>query len=94
MNITKQSETFVFADSTEAFEMRGCVTSKTNETLNLHLNVTRVGGDRMGDCSYSKYCESDSVNFNVICSEENCDELTTYANTVISTVLEYLKSSN
>lgn len=28
MKITKQSETFVFTDSTEAFEMRGDVTSE------------------------------------------------------------------
>ena len=94
MKITKQSETFVFTDSTEAFEMRGDVTSEATWPLNLHLNVTRVDGDRMGDCSYSKYCESDSINFNVSSSEENCDELTAYANTVIDTVLEHLKSFN
>lgn len=94
MEIVKQNETFNLSETTDVFEMTGNATYETNGALNVYFTATRAGGDRVGDCHYHKYSENDYVNFNVNCAEENRDELTAYADTVIESVLRYLNTSN
>ena len=94
MKITKQNETFNLVDATDAFEMTGTASRDAAGSINVHFTVNKVGGDRVGDCHYNKYGENDTVNFGVSCSEENRESLATYADTVVDSVLEYLKEAN
>lgn len=94
MKITKQNETFNLSDTTDVFEMNGNASYEVNGTLNLHINVNKVGGENVGDCYYNRYAESSNVNFGLNCSEENRDALTAYADTVIDTVLEHFNLIN
>lgn len=91
MEIIKQNETFILKDTNEVFETNGSVSREISGSINLHINVNKIGGERVGDCHYNKYGESSDVNFGVNCSEENRDELTAYADTVVDSVLEYFK---
>lgn len=94
MEIIKQTETFNLVDTTDAFTMSGNATKEASGALNIYFNVNKVSGETVGNCHYNKYAESESVQFSVNCSEENRDELTVYADTVIDYVLEYFKANN
>ena len=94
MNITKLTENFSLIESTDAFEMNGNITRESNGNLNVYFTMARPGGDVVGDCHYNKYGENTNVNFGVNCPEANRDEVTAYADTVIDSVLEYLKGNN
>lgn len=92
MEIIKQSESFNLKDNTETLEMSGSISREVSGSINIHFNVTKVGGERVGDCHYNKYGEAGESNFSVNCSEENRDELMNYADSVIDSVLEHLKN--
>lgn len=92
MEIVKNSESFNLKDTTELFEMDGCVNQDVSGSLNIHFNITFNNGEFMGDCYYNKYKESNTINFNLNCSEEHRDTLTTYANSVIKFVLNSFKT--
>lgn len=92
MEIVKQNESFSLKDTNETYEMTGNVSHDINGAINLHINVNKVGGEYVGDCSYNKYGEGSSVNFSVNCSEDNRDDLMKYADTVVDSVLEYFKT--
>lgn len=91
MEIIKQNESFTLKDTTETFEMIGSANREVSGSLNLHFNVNKVGGERVGEGHYNKYGETSDVNFGVNCSEENRDELLAYADTVVDSVLAYFK---
>ena len=93
MEIVKQNETFTLKETTEAYEMTGTTNREISGAINVSINVNRIGGERVGDCYYTKYAEMGNVNFNVSSSEENREELIAYANTVIDSVLEYFKAT-
>ena len=93
MEITKQNETFNLKDTTELYEMSGSASRDAAGSINIHINVNSVDGNRVGDCNYNKYGENGEINFGVNCAEENRDELTAYADTVVDSVLEYFKSA-
>ena len=93
MEIVKQNESFTLKDSNEVYEMSGSASRDVSGSLNLHINVSTVNGERVGDCHYNKYGESSDVNFGVNCSEANRDELTAYADTVVDSVLEFFKTA-
>ena len=92
MEITKQNESFNLKETTAQFEMNGSASREVSGSLNIHFNVNKVGGERLGDCHYNKYGEAGDINFGINCSEENRDELTAYADTVIDAVLAYLQT--
>ena len=92
MEIVKQNESFNVKDANDTFEMNGSISREVSGSLNLYFNVSRVGGEHVGDCHYNKYGENSNVNFGVNCAEENRDELTAYADTVVDSVLEYFKN--
>ena len=92
MEITKQNESFNLKDNNEVFEMNGSASREVSGSLNIHFNVSKVGGEHVGDCHYNKYGESSNVNFGINCAEENRDELTAYADSVIDAVLEHFKT--
>lgn len=94
MEIIKQTETFKLVDTTDAFEMSGNATREASGALNVYFSVNKVSGEAVGNCNYNKYAESETVQFGVNCPEENRDELTAYADTVIDYVLEYFKANN
>lgn len=91
MEIVKQNETFTLKDTTDAYEMTGTANRDVSGSMNVSINVNRIGGERVGDCYYNKYAEMGNVNFNVSSSEDNREELIAYADTVIDSVLEYFK---
>ena len=93
MEITRQNETFNLKETTEVYEMNGGVSRETSGSLNVYFTVNNLEGMLIGDCTYSKYSESDNVHFSVNCSEENREALSTYADTVIDSVLDYFKSN-
>ena len=93
MEITKQNESFNLKDNNGVFEMNGSASREVSGSLNIHFNVSKVGGEHVGDCHYNKYGESNNVNFGINCAEENRDEFAAYADSVIDTVLEYFKNS-
>lgn len=93
MEIVKQSESFTLKDTTEVFEMSGSVSREVSGSLNLYFNVNKIDGERVGDCHYNKYGEANEVNFGVNCSEDNRDELTEYADTVVDSVLTYFANN-
>lgn len=93
MEIIRQNETFNLKDTTEVYEMNGSASRETSGAINININVNRLGGDRVGDCYYSKFSDADNVHFSVNCVEENREELSVYADTVIDSVLEYFKSN-
>jgi hypothetical protein len=94
MEITKQNETFNLKDTTELYEMSGSASRDAAGSINIHINVNSVDGNRVGDCNYNKYGENETVNFSVSSSEENREALAVYGDTVVDSVLEYLKASN
>jgi predicted class III extradiol MEMO1 family dioxygenase len=92
MEIVKQNESFTLKDSNEVYELNGSINRSISGSLNIHFSVNQVEGGRVGDCSYNKYSESGDVNFSVNCVEGKRDEFTSYADTVIDSVLEQLQS--
>ena len=94
MEITKQNETFNLKDTTELYELSGSVSRDASGSINIHINVNSVDGNHVGDCNYNKYGENETVNFSVSSSEENREALAVYGDTVVDSVLEYLKASN
>lgn len=92
MKITKKNETFNLVDVTDVFETSGNITCDASGSINIHFNVRRPEGEHIGDCHYNKYGEANNVNFGVNCSEENRDELTAYADTVIDSILAHFKA--
>lgn len=52
MEIVKQNESFNVKDTNGTFEMNGSVSRDVSGSLNLHFNVSRVGGEHVGDCHY------------------------------------------
>jgi hypothetical protein len=93
MEIVKQNESFILKDSTELYEMSGSASRDVSGSLNVHINVNSVNGERIGDCHYNKYGEGSEVNFGVNCSETNRDALTEYADVVVDSVLEFFKTA-
>jgi hypothetical protein len=93
MEIIKQNETFNLKETTDAYEMAGSVSRDVHGSLNININVTRLNGDRVGDCYYNKYANAEHVNLSISSSEDNREELVAYANTVIAYVLEYFESN-
>lgn len=89
MNIAKQNETFILEDTTEVYETRGSINHNASGSLNIHFNVKKLDSEIVGDCHYDKYAETNAVNFSVNCPEEFREELATYADTVIDSVLAY-----
>ena len=92
MEIIKQNESFILKDNNGTFEMNGNVSREVSGSLSLHINVSNLSGERIGDCHYNKYGESNEVNFGVNCSEEHRDTLTAYADTIVDSVLDYFKT--
>ena len=90
MEITKQNETFNLTDVTETFKTNGSVSCDVYGSLSIHFTVTNTDGDYVGDCHYNKQRESDVINYSVDCSENNRDSFTSYTDTVIDSVLEYM----
>ena len=93
MEITKQNETFNLKETTDVYEMNGTVSREALGGMNMNINVSRIGGDRLGDCFYNRYSDNANVHFSMNCSEENRIELATYATTVIDSVLEYFEAN-
>lgn len=91
MEIIKQSESFNLKDNNGTFEMSGTVSREVSGSINIHFNVNRLSGEYVGDCHYNKYGEDSKVNFGINCNEEVRDELTSYTDTVIDSILEYFK---
>ena len=91
MNITKQNENFTLTDATDVFEISGNLTHEASGAVSVHFTVNAVGGDYLGDCSYVKYSEGNNVHFSVSCPEDRREAITVYADTVIDSVLEYIK---
>ena len=92
MEIIKQNESFKLKETKGLYEMSGTASRDVSGSMNINFNVNKSGEERFGDCHYSKYGESNNVNFSVNCSEEHRDELTTYADSVIDSVLAYFKN--
>ena len=93
MEIIKQNESFSLKDTNGLLVMSGSASREVSGSLNIHFNVSKGEGERVGDCHYNKYGENGEINFGVNCAEENRDELTAYADTVVDSVLEYFKSA-
>lgn len=93
MEITKQNETFNIKETTDVYEMTGTVRHETVGGMDISINVSRIGGDYLGDCYYNRYSDNANVRFGINCSEENRIELATYATSVIDSVLEYFKAN-
>jgi hypothetical protein len=91
MEIVKQNETFILTDTTEVYETSGTISKEASGAFNVHFNVKNKEGERVGDCHYNKYGEGDSVNFGVSSSEEVREALTTYANELVESAIEYFK---
>jgi hypothetical protein len=94
MEITKLNEIFSITDSTDVFEMVGSISSETSGTLNIHFSVNRISGEHLGDCSYNKYVIEGALNLTLNCLEENREEFSTYANSIITNVLNHFKTIN
>ena len=94
MDIVKQNETFALQDTTEAFEMKGTATYEVAGGLTIHFNLVNPEGEYFGDCSYYKYADGDRTNFNLNVAEARRVELSEYADSVITSMLEYLKAAN
>ena len=92
MEITRQNETFTLKDTTDVYEMNGSVSRDFMGTLNVNFSVTRLEGERVGDCYYNKYTDADTIHFDLNCPESNRKELAAYADTVIDSVLAHLES--
>lgn len=92
MEIIKQSESFNLKDANETFEMSGTVNREISGSLNIHFNVNRLNGEYVGEGHYNKYGENSNINFGINCDEKVRDELTSYTDTVIDSVLEYFKT--
>jgi hypothetical protein len=93
MEIIKQNESFSLEDTNGSLVMTGSAIREVSGSLNIYFSVSKGEGKRVGDCHYNKYGENEEVNFGVNCSEENRDELTAYADTVVDSVLEFFKSA-
>lgn len=59
--------------------------------IDMNINVSKIGCDRLGDCFYNRYSDNVNVHFNMNYSEKNRTELATYAIAVIDAVLKYFK---
>ena len=72
-------------------EISGNLTHEASGAVSVHFTVNAVGGEYLGDCNYTKYTEGNNVHFSVSCPEDRREEITEYADTVIDSVLEYIK---
>lgn len=61
--------------------------------IDTSINVSKIGGDRLGDCFYNRYSDNVNIHFNMNCSEKNRTELATCAIAVIDAVLKYFKAN-
>lgn len=94
MEIIKQNENFNLVDTTEKYDTNGNVSREASGALNIHFTVMGKDGERVGDCHYNRYGDEGAVNFGVSCVEDVREELTTYSDSVIDSVLEYFKVNN
>ena len=92
MEIVKQNESFTLKDNNGTFEMSGNMSREVSGSLNIYFSVNNLNGERIGDGHYNKYGEKGEVNFGINCAEEQRDALTAYADSVIDSVLEFVKS--
>ena len=91
MEITKKSETFSLTDTTDIFETQGEITYCPSESIQIRLNVSTLEGDYVGDCIYSKFEESDEMNYTVNCVQKRREELIVYSDSLITNIVSYLK---
>ena len=93
IEITKQNENFTLTETTDLYEIKGNVSRDAAGSLNLYFNINTLEGNYIGDCHYSVYAENNTVNFGVNCSEVNREQVTTYADAVIDSVLAHFKQA-
>lgn len=87
MEIIKSSEIYIVVDKTESgWSLDGNLQLDVNGNLNLHCNVSSELEEFIGSFSYYKPVE-ENVNMSVNINEENRDEFTKYANSIIESVL-------
>lgn len=94
MEITKHNEIFNLKETTDVYNTSGSINRETSGTLNINININNLSGDHVGNCNYSKFSETNDIHFSVNCVDENREELSIYANSIIDSALEYFKSNN
>lgn len=95
MEIIKQNETYQISESTEnGWNMLGTVSKDSSGSLNMSFAVGKPGElvENIGDFNYYKPLESEMISVNYNTTEVNRKEFTTYADTVISTVLKHFST--
>lgn len=93
IEITKQNETYQISDTADnGWIMSGTANKDSNGALNVYFQVNKQESEEntlIGNCSYSKYVDSDRVNLSYDVEEANRDEFATYVDTVIDAVLAH-----
>lgn len=92
MEIIKQNEMYQITDTAEnGWTMTGNVSKDASGSMNISFAVGKPGElvENIGDFNYYKPLETSMVTVNYNTTEANREEFTTYADTVIQTVLEH-----
>lgn len=94
MEITKQSENFTLTDVTDSFKVIGNVNLEVSGNLHVNFSINSYNEEYLADCSYCRFVDKGDVNFNITCKEQNRDEFTEYANTLIESIFNHFKLYN
>lgn len=87
MEIVKLNEIYNVTDKTESgWSLNGSLQLEVNGSLSLHCNVNSELEEFIGSFSYYKPVE-ENINVSVNVNEENRDNFTKYANSIIESVL-------
>lgn len=91
IELTKQNETFTLKETTDSYEIRGSITHEASGALNVYFNVNTLDGTYLGECRYSTYTDSNTMNFDVNCLSENREAVIAYTSSVIEEIVEHFK---
>lgn len=96
MEITKLNETYRITDtnSSNNWKMEGTANNDVNGSISINFSVNKSGEleEYIGSCNYTKPVEG-NVDLNLNISEENRDNFSAYADTIIDEVLSHFQES-
>lgn len=95
MEIIKQSETYKISEVREnGWEMAGQFVCEVNNSFSIYFSVSVTGelSNGIGTCNYTKYDGQDMASINYSVSEEDRDEFTQYADTVIDQIINRINT--
>ena len=92
MELIKTNENYSISDKTEkGWIITGNASYETNGSLNINISINSNIEDHIGNFSYNKWSENDTIHISYNVKEENRNDLVAYSDILIKWVLEQFK---